>query len=288
MDQNSPNYLLQVLDKVYVYSDARTYPLSSYSYGIIPTDAGDPRMTTAKRQSLVDYLFYSICDGQKEIGPIGYSPLPINLVQASIDQITKLGPGQAGHPGADPNVSLSGRDVSSCNNPTFIAGHPEENHLALIAPMPPACDQAGQGPCGTGPQTSTPGGPSGNQTGSASGPGQSRTTTGPGRTTGGSGGGSTAGGTAGKTQSGKGSVGQGATLSGATQTGTAADQAGVAGPTGAAPGKTFVADGPSLARDRSVGARRLLGALALILFLTVLVAPPVLVLLFGRAKKEAR
>jgi phosphate transport system substrate-binding protein len=47
-------------------------------------------MTTAKRQTLADFLYYSICQGQKEMGPIGYSPLPINLVQAGFEQIAKL------------------------------------------------------------------------------------------------------------------------------------------------------------------------------------------------------
>ncbi len=137
---NPLKYLTQDLSKVYVYNDPRTYPLSSYSYGIIPTGANDPTMSTAKRQTLVDYLYYSICDGQKEMGPIGYSPLPINLVQASIDQIGKL-------KAADPGVDITSRDIASCNNPTFVAGHPERNYLAEIAPQPDPCDQAGQGPC---------------------------------------------------------------------------------------------------------------------------------------------
>ena len=47
-------------------------------------------MTTGKRQTLADYLSYSICHGQNEMGPIGYSPLPINLVQVRFDQIKKL------------------------------------------------------------------------------------------------------------------------------------------------------------------------------------------------------
>ena len=41
-------------------------------------------MTTGKRQALVDFLYYSICQGQKEIGPIGYSPLPVNLVAGRV------------------------------------------------------------------------------------------------------------------------------------------------------------------------------------------------------------
>ncbi|MGZ4436999.1 MAG: phosphate ABC transporter substrate-binding protein PstS [Nocardioides sp.] len=139
-DKSSPNYLLQDLTNVYSYGDARTYPLSSYSYMIIPTASDDARMTTAKRQTLADYLYYSICDGQKEMGPIGYSPLPINLAQASFDQIGKLKQ-------ADPGVDLTKRDISTCGNPTFVAGQPSRNYLAEIAPQPPACDKAGAGPC---------------------------------------------------------------------------------------------------------------------------------------------
>jgi hypothetical protein len=37
--------------------------------------------------------------------------------------------------------------VLSCHNPTFIAGHPDENCLAKIAPPPPPCDKNGAGPC---------------------------------------------------------------------------------------------------------------------------------------------
>jgi phosphate transport system substrate-binding protein len=139
-DKSSPDYLLQTLNKVYVDADPRTYPLSSYSYMIIPTSPTDPRMTTAKRQTLADFLYYSICQGQQEMGPIGYSPLPINLVSAGFEQTALLKT-------ADPGVDLSQQDVSTCHNPTFIAGQPTRNYLAEIAPYPPSCDKAGQGPC---------------------------------------------------------------------------------------------------------------------------------------------
>ena len=140
LDKNSPNYLLQNLDNVYTYGDKRTYALSSYSYMIIPTSGTDPTMSTGKRQSLANYLYYSICDGQQAMGPIGYSPLPLNLVQASFDQTAKLQE-------ADPKVYLTSRNVSTCRNPTFVAGQPNRNYLAEIAPQPAACDQVGQGPC---------------------------------------------------------------------------------------------------------------------------------------------
>ncbi len=139
-DRNSPNYLLQDLKKVYVYNDSRTYPLSSYSYAIIPTSSTDSKMTTPKRQTLADFLFYSVCDGQKEMGPIGYSPLPLNLVRASFEQIGKLKL-------ADPAVDIRSQSVTTCRNPTFDPANPNRNYLAEIAPKPPACDRQGAGPC---------------------------------------------------------------------------------------------------------------------------------------------
>ena len=145
-DPADPNYLTQKLDRVYVNPDKRTYPLSSYVYAIIPTAANDPRMTTAKRQALVDFLKHSICVGQSAIGPIGYSPLPVNLVQASFTQVNKLKL-------ADPKVQFDSsiiKNVKDCHNPTFVPGKPSENHLAAIAPMPAACDRPGQGPCADG------------------------------------------------------------------------------------------------------------------------------------------
>ena len=43
-DKSSPLYLTQILTGVYNYRDPRTYPLSSYSYMIVPTGKDDPRM----------------------------------------------------------------------------------------------------------------------------------------------------------------------------------------------------------------------------------------------------
>jgi phosphate transport system substrate-binding protein len=148
-DKSSKDYLTQILDGVYNATDIRAYPLSSYSYMIIPTDASDRRMTTAKRQTLADFTYYSLCEGQTKAGPYGYSPLPLNLVQAGFEQIAKL---QA----ADPAVDLTNRSVTSCHNPTFVAGDLSKNHLAEIAPKPAACDKVGAGPCGTDTGTGKP------------------------------------------------------------------------------------------------------------------------------------
>lgn len=148
-DKGSKDYLTQILDGVYKATDTRAYPLSSYSYMVIPTAADDRRMTTAKRQTLADFLYYSLCEGQAKAGPYGYSPLPLNLVQAGFQQIAKLKT-------ADPAVDLTNRSVTTCHNPTFVAGNLTRNHLAEIAPKPAACDKQGAGPCGTDTGTGTP------------------------------------------------------------------------------------------------------------------------------------
>ncbi len=139
-DEGSDRYLTQILDGVYTNPDPRAYPLSSYSYMLVPTGAGDQRMTTNKRQTLVDFMFYSLCEGQGKAGAYGYSPLPLNLVQAGFEQIAKLGTADAG-------VTVAGRDATQCNNPTFVAGDLSRNRLAEIAPAPGECDKAGAGPC---------------------------------------------------------------------------------------------------------------------------------------------
>lgn len=148
-DKSSPLYLTQILDEVYTNPDPRAYPISSYSYMIVPTGADDPRMTTAKRQTLADFMYYSLCAGQTKAGPYGYSPLPLNLVQAGFDQLAKL-------KAADPAVDLTDRDVRSCNNPTFDGKNLSRNVLADKAPQPASCDKSGEGPCGTDTGTGKP------------------------------------------------------------------------------------------------------------------------------------
>lgn len=148
-DKSSPLYLTQQLEGVYRASDPRAYPLSSYSYMIIPTGATDQRMSTAKRQTLADFMYYSLCEGQSKAGPYGYSPLPLNLVRAGFEQVRQLAT-------ADPAVDLTNRDVTRCNNPTFVAGDLKRNKLAEVAPQPAACDKQGEGPCGTETGTGEP------------------------------------------------------------------------------------------------------------------------------------
>ena len=142
-------YLTQNLDEVYTYKDPRSYPISSYSYMIIPTSSTDQRMTAAKRQTLADFLSYSLCTGQSKAGPYGYSPLPLNLVKASFTQIEKLGPQADPSPVKGVSIKNPTANLARCDNPTFVKGNLSANHLAQIAPLPEACQKVTASPCGT-------------------------------------------------------------------------------------------------------------------------------------------
>ena len=135
-DPASPSYLTSILDEVYVNPDPRAYPLSSYSYMILPTKA-EGTFNTAKGKSLGDFAYYFLCEGQQQAPALGFSPLPINLVRAGLDQVRKI-----------PGIDARAVDITKCNNPTFSPSG--VNLLARNAPPPPACDQRGTTQCTTG------------------------------------------------------------------------------------------------------------------------------------------
>ncbi|MDF9809686.1 phosphate transport system substrate-binding protein [Aurantimicrobium minutum] len=131
--------LTQNLNGVYNNADPRTYPLSSYSYMIVPTETGGV-FTAEKGATLGAFGQYMLCEGQQQAEALGYSPLPMNLVMAGFDQIKRI-PGASG-------VSV---DLNSCNNPTFKPGDsPSSNALAATAPQPAECDKQGADQCTTG------------------------------------------------------------------------------------------------------------------------------------------
>src|SRR6185312_6765837 len=108
--KSSPNFLQQNLDSVYTYTDPRSYPLSSYSYLIVPREGTSlpTNFSDAKGRSLSTYINFFLCAGQKEVAALGYSPLPLNLVVGGLLQNSKI-------PGHVPIPSLA----SGCDNPTF-------------------------------------------------------------------------------------------------------------------------------------------------------------------------
>jgi len=137
MDSGNPAvYLTENLSNVYTDPDPRTYPLSSYSYLILPTTV-QGQFTNDKGKTLAAFSYYAMCQGQQDSASLGYSPMPINLVEASFAQIAKI-------PGAD----VQNINIQSCNNPTFTPSG--QNLLAVDAPQPPACDKQGPTQCTTG------------------------------------------------------------------------------------------------------------------------------------------
>jgi phosphate ABC transporter phosphate-binding protein len=136
-NKSSPDYLTQDLRGVYVNQDKRTYPLSSYSYLLIPVDQENTRFKAAKGKTLGDFSYYFLCEGQQQADKLGYSPLPINLVQAGLDQVRRI-----------PGVDAQTVNIKKCNNPTFSSDG--SNTLAKNAPMPKDCDKVGSAQCTTG------------------------------------------------------------------------------------------------------------------------------------------
>ncbi|MFC7219892.1 phosphate ABC transporter substrate-binding protein PstS [Streptomyces polyrhachis] len=136
-DRSSPRYLTQKLHPVYTQStDPRVYPLSSYSYMIVPT-AVENNFSEAKGRSLGAFAYYFLCEGQRNVDDLGYSPLPVNLVKAGFEQVKKI-----------PGVDAQRINLQGCRNPTFSSDG--TNTLARTAPRPPACDKKGPTQCSTG------------------------------------------------------------------------------------------------------------------------------------------
>ncbi|MGV9265412.1 substrate-binding domain-containing protein [Kitasatospora sp. NPDC003701] len=230
---SDPDYLQQNLDGVYSMNDPRSYPLSSYSYLIVPRAGAalppPPRFTNDKGSALSRFLAYVLCEGQGEADGLGYSPIPRNLVRGGLLQTEHI-PGNAS--------PVDANTLANCANPTFNSA----GRLTVLdnAPQPSPCDAKGA------PLDCTVQGGQAVKTGSGSGSGTGGTG-GTGGTTGGTGG-STSGGT-GKTPS---ASGTGGGSSGGT--GGTGGTGGAAGTGGTAAGGTGgAADQPAAAGDPAAG-----------------------------------
>lgn len=114
--------LTQNLQSVYTNPDPRAYPMSSYSYMIVPTSTDAP-FNTDKGKTLSTFINYFLCAGQQKAEILGYSPLPKNLVEAGFDQVRRI-------PGAVPSPS-----ISRCDNPAL--------DILNSAPKPDPCSKKG-------------------------------------------------------------------------------------------------------------------------------------------------
>jgi hypothetical protein len=101
--------LTQNLVGTYRAPEANAYPISYYSYLITPT-ALESGFDTAKGFVLGTWILYDVCAGQREAAPLGYAPLPPNIVQAAFDAVGRI-------PGAPTPPPL---DYAHCPNPTLV------------------------------------------------------------------------------------------------------------------------------------------------------------------------
>ncbi|WGL52763.1 substrate-binding domain-containing protein [Nocardioides sp. BP30] len=147
-DKSSANYLSQDLSNVYAYKDPRTYPISAYSYLIVPT-VTHGSFDTGKGSTLAYFGTYALCEGQRTMGALGYSPLPMNLVLAAMDQVSRI-PGIDAATASTIAATKKGASTGTanpCDNPTFKPGDsPSVNQLVKTAPFPAGCDAACQAP----------------------------------------------------------------------------------------------------------------------------------------------
>ncbi|QKW18365.1 substrate-binding domain-containing protein [Kitasatospora sp. NA04385] len=272
---SDPDYLQQNLDGVYGNGDARSYPISSYSYLIVPRANAalpvPPRFTDAKGSALSRYLAYVLCAGQGEADDLGYSPIPRNLVRGGLLQTQHI-PGNASPVNPD--------TLNNCPNPTFNSAG--ELTVLKNAPQPSPCDRKGA------PLDCTVQNGQAVKTGANSGSGKGGSGSGGGGGTGGSGSGSGAGsgGAGGGGGAGDGSGGAGAGDGGAAvidpQTGEVLDSSaggGSSGGGGAAPAQVVALGG----RPQDW----LLSTLTAIELLGVVTVPPLLAAWWRRRDRTA-
>ncbi len=108
--------LSQKLDGVYANADPKTYPISAYSYLMIPCTTGRDTCrggydASGKTDTITQFLEHIACDGQVNMARIGYSPLPPNLSQEMMNSNARL----TGKPPKQLNAG-------NCRNPTFGGG----------------------------------------------------------------------------------------------------------------------------------------------------------------------
>lgn len=75
------------LASVHTSPHEEAYPISSYTYLVIPTSLD---FDQEKGETLSQYLIYSVTQGQEYAGALGYSPLPPNLVQFALDRVALI------------------------------------------------------------------------------------------------------------------------------------------------------------------------------------------------------
>ncbi|HEY1917891.1 MAG TPA: substrate-binding domain-containing protein [Streptosporangiaceae bacterium] len=96
---SSPDYLQEDLNNVYASKNPAVYPLSSYSYVVVPR-AGTklpPVFTTSAGRTLSGFLGYTLCAGQSQLPKMDIPKLPANLQAGGLLQVKDI-PGHGSVP----------------------------------------------------------------------------------------------------------------------------------------------------------------------------------------------
>jgi phosphate transport system substrate-binding protein len=129
---------------VYNAPEPNAYPLASYSYLITQTKGFNP----AKGAVLGAWIIHIACAGQQDAAPLGYSPLPPNLVAADFAAVRRI-------PGAPKPPPLT---PQACPNPTITGagygGGPQDPGGS--APSSPSPTPASANSSGSGAKSHTP------------------------------------------------------------------------------------------------------------------------------------
>ena len=87
-----------------------------------------------KGKTLGAFAYYAMCQAQQQSASLGYSPMPINLVEASFDQIRKI-----------PGVEVQNIDIAAVQEPDVL-GRRHQPARRATRRMPPGVRQAGARP----------------------------------------------------------------------------------------------------------------------------------------------
>jgi phosphate transport system substrate-binding protein len=155
----------QELGDVYTAPERNAYPMSSYSYMIVPTDGS---ISADKGAVLGRFIIYFACNGQQAAQRLGYSPLPKELVEFAFNAEKKI-PGAPNPPAVDgahcANPTMNGTfnwdDAGTLTGTCLVAG----DCARIPGPGPGPSQSPGQSP------GSSPGQSPGSSPGSS--PGQS-------------------------------------------------------------------------------------------------------------------
>lgn len=96
----------QNLNAVYTVG-GNGYPISSYSYMLAKTSD----ISADEGRVIARFVYYFACAGQRKAAPLGYSPLPTNLVKAAFEAIVQV-------PGAEKPPVIA---PATCTNP-YVTG----------------------------------------------------------------------------------------------------------------------------------------------------------------------